>query len=55
LNFHRKGAESAEGSGFSLAVEKNGKRKSPATKSDQVDLKAMPFSSPFSQRKAEKN
>jgi hypothetical protein len=26
-NFHRKGAKSAKGSGFSLAVEKNGKRK----------------------------
>jgi len=27
LNFHRKGAKSAEGSGSSLAVKRNGKRK----------------------------
>jgi hypothetical protein len=34
LDFHRRGAKSAEKSGFSLAVEGNGKRKGPAAKSD---------------------
>jgi hypothetical protein len=34
LDFHRKGAKNAEKSGFSLAVEGNGKRKGPAAKSD---------------------
>jgi hypothetical protein len=55
LNFHRKGAKSAERSGFSLAGERNGKRKGPAAKRDEVDLMAVPFSFPLSQRKAEKN
>jgi hypothetical protein len=55
LNFHRKGAKSAEGSGSSLAVKRNGKRKGPAVKSDQVELKAVLLSFPLSQRKAQKN
>ena len=55
LNSHRKGAKSAEGSGFSLAATRNGKRKGPVVNSDQVDLSAVPFSFPLSQRKAEKN
>jgi len=38
LNFHRKGAKSAKGAGFSLAAERDGKRKGPPEKSDQVDL-----------------
>lgn len=44
---HRKGAKSAERLGFSLAVARNGKRKGPAARSDQVDLKAVAFSFPL--------
>jgi hypothetical protein len=55
LNLHRKGAKSAERSGFSLAGWRNGKGRGSAAKSDQVDVKAVPFSFPISQRKAEKN
>jgi len=54
LNFHRKGAKNAETSGFSLAVQRNGKGQDSATRSDMINWKALPFSFPLSQRKAEK-
>jgi len=54
LNPHRKGAKSAKEPGFSLAVDRNGKREGFAPKSNQVDLQDVPFSFPLSQRKAKK-
>jgi len=52
FNFHRKGAKTAEGSSFSLAVALDGKRKCLAAKANQVDLKAEPSSFPLRERKA---
>jgi hypothetical protein len=40
---------------FSLAVERNGKRKGTAARINQVDLQAVSFSFSLSRRKAEKS